>query len=175
MLKLKDNNIKDLLLISFDENINLNNYMKKEIFIFSHENSIYNKIINNIIIINDEIYILLVLDIISNKLEQNQIINIYNSIPNMLNHIINKIILKFKIKCDPDYIITKYKIKCIYYSLMFSEYKNNRINCKKIFDDKLTSLDIKNNIERIFTPSINNKEIFLKVINKLYHDKYNNL
>jgi hypothetical protein len=175
MLKLKDNNIKDLLLISFDDDINLNNYMKKEIFIISHKNSIYNKIINNIIIINDEIYILLVLDIISNKLEQIKIINIYNLIPTILKDIINKIIIKFKIKCDPDYIITKYKIKCIYYSLIFSKYKNNRIICKKIFDDKLSSLNIKNNIKRIFTPSINNKEIFLKVLNKLYHNKYNNL
>jgi len=168
-------NIKDLLLVSFDDNINLNNYMKKEIFYFNHINSIYNKIINNIIIINDEIYILLILDIISNKFKHIQIIKMYNSILPILEQIINEIIIKFKIKFDPDYIITKYKIKCIYYSLMFPEYKNNRINYKKIFDDKLNSLNIKDNIERIFIRSINNKEIFLKVINKLYHNKYNNL
>ena len=173
MLNSKDNyNIKNLLLVSFDDIINLNDYMKKDIYYFNNKNSIYFKIINNINIINDEIYILLVLNIISNNIKKMKIIQIYNLIQNKLEHIINQIILNFKIKGDPDFIIEKYKIKCIYYRLLFSSYKNIRINNKILFDNKLDSLNIKNNIERLFILSVNNKELFLKVINKLYHDKY---
>ena len=115
MLKIKDNNIKDLLLVSFDDNINLIDHMNKEIFYFNNKNSIYSKIIKNLINITDEIYILLVLDIISTKFKQIKIIKIYNLIPTILVHIINEVILKFKTKGDPDYTIEKYKIKCICY------------------------------------------------------------
>jgi hypothetical protein len=174
MINSKDNyNIKNLLLVSFDDIINLNDYMEKDIFHFNNKNSIYFKIINNIYIVNDEIYILLVLNIISNNIKKMEITQIYNSIQNNLEHIISQIILNFKIKGDPDYIIRKYKIKCIYYTLMFSTYKNNHVNNKILFENKLDSLNIKDNIKRLFTPSINNKELFLKVINKLYHHKYN--
>ena len=173
MLKIKDNNIKDLLLVSFDDNINLIDHMNKEIFYFNNKNSIYSKIIKNLINITDEIYILLVLDIISTKFKQIKIIKIYNLIPTILVHIINEVILKFKTKGDPDYTIEKYKIKCICY--LFLIYNNKHINNKQIFNEKLESLNIKDNIEKLFVPSINNKELFLKVINKLYHDKYNNL
>lgn len=177
MLNIKDDQNKDSfflnkLFVSGDDIINLNDYMKKEIFYFNHKNSIYFKIINNLITINDEIYILLVLNVISNNIKEMSIIQIYNYIPTILEYIINNIILKFKIKGDPDYIISKYKIRCIYYSFMFSNYKNNRLNTKKIFDDKLNSLNIKDNIQRIFTHSMANKETFFRVINKLYNNKY---
>jgi hypothetical protein len=89
--------------------------------------------------------------------------------------IISQIILNFKKICDPDYTIEKYKIKCIYYLLLFPNYKNNHINNKAYFDNKLLLLNIKDNIEKLFVSSINNKEIFLRVINKLYNDKYDNL
>jgi hypothetical protein len=177
MLNIKDDQNKDSLFLNKlfladDDIINLNDYMKKELFNFNNKNSIYSKIINNLIIVNDEIYILLVLNVISNNLKEMSIIKIYNYIPTILENIINNIILKFKIKGDPDYIISKYKIRCIYYSFIFSNYKNIRIDNKKIFNDKLNSLNIKDIIQRIFTHSIANKETFFRVINKLYNNKY---
>ncbi len=204
MNNLKDEKNKDLifyknLFLSFDDLINLKDYMNNDIFNLKSKNLIYIKIINNIITINDEIYILLVLDIISKNIKEMSIIQLYNLIPSMLDNIISQIILKFKMNCDPDYSLNKYKINCFYYLFLVNKYKNERINNKKVFDDIIESLNIKDNIEKLFTHSsgfrstcvdenptvsqaskmrripINNKDLFLKVINKLYNNKYNNL
>ena len=180
MYNLKDEKNKDLifyknLFLSFDDLINLKEYMNNDIFNIKSKNLIYIKIINNIITVNDEIFILLVLDIISKNIKKMLINQVYNLIPNMLDNIISQIILKFKMCCDPDYSLNKYKIKSVYYLLLFNKYKNKHINNKKIFDEKFESLNIKDNIEKLFSPSIINKDLFLKVINKLYNNKYNNL
>jgi len=169
-------NIK--LLFSYDDIINLHIFMNKEIFTTTGKNSIYFKIINNLIEITDDIYILLVLNIISNTINTSPllIIEIYNLIPTILDSIINKIILQFRIICDPEYIIDKYKIKCIFYTFINSQTKIKYIEKKMYYNKKINSLNIEDNLKRIFSiETLTNKKLFLKVINKLFHNKYDNL
>jgi hypothetical protein len=143
---------------------------------FESTDTLLHKVVDGRQDANDEIITLLAIFAIAQFAHHGSVEQLYNTIGKHSLLAVDNIMIAFKNKCDPTTIIDTLRLRWLYNCFLSSAKINENAMRKKAYRERMLSLNMENNIRRLFVKDDETKlQNFVIICEKLYNKDYDTI
>jgi len=140
------------------------------------KDSLLHKVVDGRQDANDEIITLLSIFAIAQFANQGSVEQLYNTIVKHPLLAVDNIMVAFKDKCDPTTMIDAVRLRWLFNCFLSKSKINEHIMRKNAYRERMMSLNLENNIRRLFVKDDDRKlQNFVNICDKLYNKDYHTI
>jgi hypothetical protein len=143
---------------------------------FASKDTLLHRIIDGRQKVNDEIITLLAIFAIAQFANHGSVEHLYNTIGKHPLIVVDNIHVAFKYKYDPSTIVDSLHLRWLYNCFLSKTKINEHIMRKNAYIERMLSLNLENNIRRLFVKDDDRKlQNFVNICDKLYNNDYHTI
>jgi hypothetical protein len=153
----------------------VNDFVDRDLW-FASKDTLLHRIIDGRQKVNDETITLLAIFAIAHVAHEGSVEYLYNTICKHPLIVVDNIMIAFKNKCDPTTMIDTLRLRWLYNCFLSSAKIKEHIMRKNAYRERMLSLNLENNIRRLFVKDDERKlQNFVNICEKLYNRDYDTI